>query len=310
MFVTGCTKTRISNALTFDLEHWHSATLLQSDESDQTDRVEESVETVLDKLRTHDVKATFFVVGKVAEEYPDLIRKVWNEGHEIGSHGYTHTPLFELTPEKFEAELQKASDAIESVTGVDPIGFRAPNFSITRETQWAFDVLDSNGYLYDSSVFPMKTPIYGVSGSSVRPYRIEGDPFCDGTTTDDTTDLVEMPPSVVDSMIRLPIAGGFYARVLPERILRWGIDRLNRQGIPVNLYFHPWEFNPLVRQDPLRDHKRFISFYGIDGLGEKLDSLLSAYNFNTLCDVLVEADLLDSGIRPNCERLPSANEVN
>lgn len=298
-----------TNALTFDLEHWHSATLLESSIDDPVDQIEDSVDIVLDILRKHDVSATFFVVGEVAEEYPGLIGQVRNEGHEIGSHGHTHTPLFELTPEEFETELERASAAIERATGVEPDGFRAPNFSVTRETEWAFDVLESMGYRYDSSVFPVNTPMYGVSDAPIRPYTVGSpDPFGVGSN-DANSALVEWPISAVDSVIRLPIGGGFYGRVLPEWVLRWGINRLNRRGTPANLYFHPWEFNPEVRTDSVKRHERFISFYGMDHLGKKLSNLLSAYSFNTARNVLEQETLPDSNDCHDSQRATSANNL-
>lgn len=294
-----------TNALTFDLEHWHSATLLESSLDDPVDHIEDSVEIVLNILRDHDVNATFFVVGEVAEEYPELVERVRDEGHEIGSHGHTHTPLFELTPAEFETELERASAAIERAAGVEPVGFRAPNFSVTRETEWAFDILDSKEFRYDSSVFPVKTPMYGVSGGPIRPYTIDSaDPFRAGS---DPASLVEWPVSAVDSVVRLPMGGGFYGRVLPERVLKWGIKRLNRRGIPANLYFHPWEFNPAVRTNSLKRHKRFISFHGMDQLEEKLRGLLSAYSFNTARNVLEEETLLDSDAGHDIQHAASTN---
>lgn len=292
-----------SNAITFDLEHWHSATLLQSEIDDPTDHLEESVDIVLDLLREHGVKATFFVVGEVAEEYPDVVRAVRDDGHEIGSHGHTHTPLFELTRDEFETELRRSTAAIERACGVEPVGFRAPNFSVTRRTEWAFDVLESNGYRFDSSVFPVGTPMYGVSGGPIRPYRVPSSgPFDPTTDRTDEGSLVEFPLSVLGKNVRLPIAGGFYARVLPMQILKWGIERVNRKGLPANLYFHPWEFNPSVQIDSQSFYKRFISFHGIEKTREKLDSLLLAFNFKTMGSVLEEEGLFDEYSGRDVER--------
>ncbi|WP_244605506.1 polysaccharide deacetylase family protein [Halorussus marinus] len=295
--------------LSFDLEHWHSATLLSSALEDPVDRIEESVDIVLNLLRKHGVTATFFVVGEVAEEYPDLIDRVRSEGHEIGSHGHTHTPLFELSPAAFETELERSSGAIERATGVEPEGFRAPNFSVTRETEWAFDVLESAGFRYDSSVFPVKTPMYGVPDAPRRPYTVPvDDPFRIGSNREALRSLVESPLAAIGSVLRLPIAGGFYGRVLPERLLKWGIRRLNRRGIPANLYFHPWEFNPAIEVESLRPHKRFVSFHGVEGLESKLDGLLSAFSFNTARSVLEQEALLDSG-GSDVERAVGANDL-
>ncbi|MDS0295295.1 polysaccharide deacetylase family protein [Halogeometricum luteum] len=282
----------VTNALSFDLEHWHSATLLRDEVDDPADRVEESVAIVLDLLRRHDVHATFFVVGELAAEYPRLVRRIRKEGHEIASHGHTHTPLFELTPETFADELRRSSEAIEDAAGVRPRGFRAPNFSITPVTDWAFQVLESSDYLFDSSVFPVKTPMYGVSGASTEPYTVTADsPFGRRNGTP-SNGLVEFPLSVASARVPLPIAGGFYARVLPASVLDRGIRRLNRRGTPANLYFHPWEFNPDVRIDCSLP-KRTVSFAGIERTEAKLDRLLAAHEFGTVGSVLAERAFLD-----------------
>lgn len=280
------------NALSFDLEHWHSATLLSDQVDDPTDHVEESVAVVLDLLARHDVEATFFVVGELAANYPDLVRRIDDAGHEIGSHGHTHTPLFDLTPAAFEQELRQSAAAIRRATGTDPAGFRAPNFSITRATAWAFDVLEASEYSYDSSVFPVKTPMYGVSGAPVYPYvATAADPFHAGTVRADEG-VVEVPLAVVGDRFRLPIAGGFYGRLLPVQVLERGIDRLERRGIPATLYFHPWEFNPDVRIESPPLHKRFVSFHGIEKTGAKLDRLLRGFDWGPVRDVVerVERD--------------------
>lgn len=276
----------VPNVLSFDLEHWYTATLLREEVSDPVDRIEESVEIVLELLRKFDATATFFVVGEVVEEYPDLIRSVADDGHEIASHGHTHTPLFELSPEAFREELELSAAAITDATGDRPDGFRAPNFSVTPRTQWAFDVLRDVEYRYDSSVFPVRTPMYGVSGAPLRPYRV--DPRRPFEASDRGDGLVELPLAVFHPRVRLPTAGGFYARLLPLLILKRGIRNLNRRGLPAMLYFHPWEFNPAVPTDEPPIHKRFISFHGIERTAEKLEALLSTHTFTT-CERLVES---------------------
>lgn len=268
----------VGNVLSFDLEHWHTATLLRDEVGAPTDRVEDSVRIVRERLSDHDTRATFFVVGEVALEYPDVVRALADDGHEIATHGHTHTPLFELTPAEFEDELDRSIDAITDATGTRPIGFRAPNFSITPKTEWAFDVLAESDLRYDSSVFPVRTPMYGVSRAPVRPYRVGGtEPFSDGT--DREPGLLEFPLATFHPMLRLPTAGGFYARLLPTWLLKRGIRNLNRRRIPATLYFHPWEFNPDVPTGSLPAHKRFVSFHGIQGIERKLDALLDAFEF-------------------------------
>lgn len=269
----------VQNVLSFDLEHWHSATLLTEAVSDPADRIVESVERVLALLEARGVNATFFVVGEVAREYPDLIARVAEAGHEVASHGHTHTPLSALDPASFRTELAVSAAAIRDAVGDDPVGFRAPNFSVTRETAWAFDVLRAAGLRYDASVFPVRTPMYGVTGSPIHPYApAADDPFAAGHGDG----LVEFPAAVFGPRLRLPVAGGFYARALPTAVLERGVRNLNRRGVPATLYFHPWEFNPEVATDEVPLARRYVSFYGVDRLAKKLDRLLATFEFGTV----------------------------
>jgi polysaccharide deacetylase family protein (PEP-CTERM system associated) len=277
-----------TNAVSFDLEHWHSATLLRSAVTDPVDRVVASTSTVLELLRRHDVRATFFVVGEVAAEYPDLIRRITDAGHELGSHGHTHTPLSELSREAFDRELAASAEAIEAATGVTPAGFRAPNFSVDEGTEWAFEVLEANGYRYDSSVFPARTPMYGVPDAPVEPYRVRTEaPFRKPDVPPDEG-LVEFPLSVAHPGLRVPVAGGFYGRVTPAAVLDYCVGALNERGVPANLYVHPWELNPAVKTDAPPLFNRLVSFYGIEGLEAKLDRLFEAHDFAPVGEVLAE----------------------
>ncbi|RJT03283.1 polysaccharide deacetylase family protein [Halococcus sp. IIIV-5B] len=275
----------VTNVLSFDVEHWYSATLLRERVMDPATHVEASIERVLAILDRFDVRATFFVVGELARERPDLVARIADAGHEVGSHGHTHRPLFELDRDAFAAELEASAVAIHDATGTWPAGFRAPNFSVTPRTAWAIEALETAGYRYDSSVFPVKTPMYGVADAPVRPYRL--DPRAPFTDPDDSADgrLVELPLAVFHPRLRLPVAGGFYARVLPTWPVKRGIRNLNVRGYPATIYFHPWEFNPAVRfaaaHAPIPAHARFVSFHGIERLAAKLEALLDEFTFGT-----------------------------
>jgi len=284
-------KGNIGNSLSLDLEHWHSATLVNPQVDDPADRIKESLDIVLDLLSRHGVSATFFTLGEIADEYPDLISQIADEGHEIASHGYSHTPLFDLKPDEFDDELSQSEAAIRRATGRDPIGFRAPNFSITPETAWAFEILESRGYVYDSSVFPVKTPMYGVSRAPIRPYRVAADsPFEYFPAVQSGEGLIELPLAVLNKFVRIPISGGFYGRLLPVWVLERGLRRLNHHGIPVNVYFHPWEFNPKISYNGLRLHRRFISSYGTNRIKAKLNRLLQVFDFQTIEESLAVSE--------------------
>jgi polysaccharide deacetylase family protein (PEP-CTERM system associated) len=279
-----------TNVLSFDVEHWYSATLLRDAVSDPETHIEESVAIVLDTLAAYDVRATFFIVGELAREHPSLVAHIADAGHEVASHGHTHRPLFELSRDEFAAELDRSARAIHDATGTAPVGFRAPNFSVTRRTEWALGMLKAAGYRYDSSVFPVRTPMYGVSGAPIGPYRPASDaPF---EAREGRGQLVELPLAVFHPRLRLPVAGGFYARLLPSSLLSRGIATLNARGLPATVYFHPWEFNPAVARAVNRAdvsaHKRFVSAHGIHRLQAKLEALLDEFAFGTAGSVARE----------------------
>lgn len=287
-----------THAISFDLEHWHSATLLQSSTDDPVDRIEDSLDIVLGLLQRYDVQATFFVVGEIAETYPDLVQRIRDDGHEVGSHGHTHTSLFELTRTEFETELEQSAAAIKAACGDVPHGFRAPNFSITRQTEWAFRTLEASSYQYDSSVFPVRTPLYGVSGAPIRTYTPAAEtPFRPAAPGEEQYVIREIPLSVLGPWCRLPIAGGFYARLLPAWVLRHGIRRLEQRGIRANLYFHPWEFNPDVELDSAPLRSRFVSFHGIETLESKVAGLLSTFEWGPVRQLLDNEPSYQSGGR-------------
>jgi polysaccharide deacetylase family protein (PEP-CTERM system associated) len=167
------------NALTIDVEDWYHPELVRScasasgmDPGADRPQIEASTGALLDLLRQRDIKATFFVVGEIAQRHPCLIQAIAAEGHELGCHGMGHRPLWELTPDEFRSDLEQFASVMSSVVpGVDIIGFRAPTFSMDNRTRWALTVLGSMGYHYDSSIFPLRTTLYGVSGGPLHPYH-------------------------------------------------------------------------------------------------------------------------------------------
>ena len=278
----------IRAALSIDLEsYWHAELLrtrIQRDDAD--DRVEAATRPLLDLLARRQVRATFFVVGEVIASHPALIRDILAAGHELGCHTYTHRPLWELDETAFDQELTRFQEALADVApDVRPKGFRAPTFSLSPDTAWALDVLARHGYLYDSSVFPMKTPLYGVPGAPAAPYR----PAPDLIHHAPSAPLWEWPmtawrigPAVV------PVCGGFYLRVLPMSVIRHGLRAAAKHG-PIVIYLHPWELDPGTPRLPLPARDRFITYHNTGrAMQKRLEALLDAFDFQPMFPILHE----------------------
>lgn len=226
----------ILNALSFDVEEYfqvsnYAGAVPRERWEEIPSRLEIGVETILDALRGARVRATFFVLGWIAERHGEIVRRVAGEGHEIAAHGYDHRLVYDLSPEEFRADLRRTLGLLAPLAG--PVqGYRAPSFSITARSLWAFRVLAEEGFLYDSSIFPVRHPRYGIPDAPRFIHRRE-------------EGIVEFPLTTVRAFGRnLPVAGGGYFRLLPYLLTRDAIDRVNRAGEPAVLYLHPWEFDP------------------------------------------------------------------
>jgi polysaccharide deacetylase family protein (PEP-CTERM system associated) len=231
----------VVNAMTIDVEDYfhvsvfdgvvprHAWSTLESRVCRNTDRL-------LDLFASHDLRATFFVLGWVAERFPDLVTRIAGLGHEIASHGYGHRLVYDQTPQAFREDVRRAKALLEDKTGIRVRGYRAPSYSIVPRSLWALDVLIEEGYSYDASIFPVRHDRYGIPVSARHPYQI-GRPL--GT-------IVEAPGSTTRvGPLNLPIAGGGYFRLLPYWWTRFGIQRVNQgEGRPAIFYLHPWEIDP------------------------------------------------------------------
>ncbi len=216
------------NAFTVDLEDWFQGLTSTNPQVNKWPALESRVvfatRKLLDILHVHDVQATFFVLGYVADAHPELIGDIRAAGHEIGVHGYYHRFVYKLSPDEFRRELYQAIAAVQRAAGVLPQGHRAPYFSVNAATPWAFDALAEAGIAYDASVFPMRGMLYGFPGAPRFPYRMA------------QNGLLEFPASTLQWGGRtLPMLGGFYTRALPYAVTRWAIRRLNAQGQPAIL---------------------------------------------------------------------------
>ena len=270
----------MKNALSIDVEDWFcvhnlSGVIRKEDWTKCEPRITESLFRILKILDEKKVKATFFVLGWIAGYYPELVKEIDQRGHEIGTHGLSHSLLTELTPEKFGKELKTSIQLIEKNTQKKVIGHRAPSFSITERTYWALDIMAKHGIKYDSSVFPVSFhPDYGVPSAPFEPYKI-------------TEELWEFPLSVVKILGRnVPISGGGYFRIFPYRFIRYGIRKANLQGRPVVFYLHPWEMDPDQPRVKLPALKNFRHYHNLDKTEQRFRRLLNDFQFTTISEVL------------------------
>jgi len=284
---------RIVNALTFDIEeYFHAeafARVLRPEEwPGLASRVVDTTERLLDILDYADARATFFVLGWVAERYPALVQDIAARGHEIACHGYGHQMIQRQTRLEFAKDVQRAKTAVEDAAGAAVVGFRAPTFSVMRETLWSLEVLWEAGFLYDSSIFPIVHDRYGIPDAPRFPYRV---PVMNGHG------IAEFPLSTISILgRRLPIAGGGYFRLLPYAVTRRAIDRLNRrEHQPAIVYLHPWELDvhqPRVRAGWLTRLRHSVNTASTEG---KLLRLLKDFRFAPARDILKKAGVLTDG---------------
>lgn len=228
-------------------------------------RVEANIERILALFARHQIQATFFTLGWMAERYPGMVRSIVAAGHELASHGYGHQRVSDLTREEFQADVVRAKKLLEDLTGVAVIGYRAPSFSIGSNNLWALDVLAETGHRYSSSIYPIAHDHYGMPEAPRFPYRPQSCPT-----------LLELPPTTVPLAGRnLPAAGGGYFRLLPYAASRWLIRRITEgEGQAAMFYFHPWEVDPgqpRIPGAPLKS--RFRHYVNLNVMEAKLDRL-------------------------------------
>jgi polysaccharide deacetylase family protein (PEP-CTERM system associated) len=271
----------VVNALSIDLEDWFcvnnfSGIIDRADWDDCELRVEASAGRVLALLDRHGTRATFFVLGWIADRLPGLVREIERRGHEIATHGYGHRLLTEISPQDFEEDLRRGLEALQKA-GVrrDVIGFRAPSFTMVEGTKWALPILERYGLKYDSSMVPVDFhPDYGVPDGPLLPFKV-------------TAGLHEFPLSCVELFgRRIPCCGGAYFRLLPYAFTRYGIRRCHAEGRQVVFYFHPWEIDPDQPRLKLPLSKQIRHYTGLRSTERKLERLLTDFRFTTIREVL------------------------
>lgn len=274
------------NLLTVDLEEWFVVEVLH----DRVDRTAwpDLPSTVIDNSRRllelfdqRQVRATWFALGWVAERYPGLIREIHKAGHEIACHSYGHRRVNTMTPEEFREDTVRAIETIQNAIGSPPKGYRAPSWSITNKIPWAFDILAELGFLYDSSIFPIKHDIYGIPGGPREVFRMR---CADGRI------LYELPASTLRLLGQnIPVSGGGHLRHTPYWYSRQMIKKVNDAGMATMIYIHPWEIDP----DPPRVEDltmlQWLRTYGSTAVfAHKLDRLITDFRFLCIEDYLAQ----------------------
>lgn len=268
------------NIMSIDLEDWFQVHNLSGvipyDKWDDCElRIEANTSRVLALLQKHGVTATFFVLGWVAERLPDLIRAIAREGHEIASHSYAHRLLTYQTPDEFDTDLGKSLAILREASGQPVNGFRAPSFSVTRQTLWSYRIMAKHRIEYDSSVFPIGFhPDYGIPDAPLSFYRTAGG-------------IMELPLSCAQVFRRrIPCSGGGYFRIFPYEMNRRLIRRCNAEGRPVVFYIHPWEFDPGQPRVRLGKIKTFRHYTNLKRTQDRFDRLLGDFAFGSIRDTL------------------------
>lgn len=274
---------RVLNALTVDVEDYFHvsafADIVRPSEWDHYEsRVCRNTERLLELFDEANVRGTFFVLGWVAERFPELVRRIRAAGHELASHSYDHGLVYDKSPEAFRADLRRAKSAIEDAAGVSVDGYRAPSYSVTERSLWALDVLVDEGYRYDSSIYPIRHDRYGIPSWPRHLHRVERPGGA----------LWELPGSTVRRLgTNLPMGGGGYFRLLPYQWTRSGMARLNQvERRPAIFYLHPWEIDPDQPRLNAGLLSRFRHYYHLHETEGRLRRLLSDFQFGTVSEVL------------------------
>jgi len=264
-----------AHALTIDVEDWYHC--LDSNPHNWhrfEDRVVHAVHLVLDVLRQADTRATFFVLGCVAQRHPALIAQLHDLGHEIACHGYDHQFIYRQSPQEFERDVARSVALLSSIIRQPVLGYRAPYFSITRESLWALPVLKKLGIRYDSSIFPVVNHRYGIPTAPRLLHEVY-------------PGLTEVPVSTYPFVnMNIPCAGGVYFRFLPYRVIRGLFRALSRRGESIVFYLHPWE---LDAGQPRADVQFFLKtrhYWGLASTADKLSRLLHDFRFGTIKSML------------------------
>lgn len=281
------------NAMTVDVEDFYQVSAF-ADRISPTDwvsfepRVARNTFRLLALFESTGVRATFFILGWVAERNPGLVREIAAAGHEVACHGYSHELIYRQTPVQFHQETRRAKEILEDQAQVPVIGYRAASYSIVERSRWALDVLCELGFLYDSSIFPVRHDRYGIHDAPLKPHRL---------STPEGAQLTEFPPTAVERFgLRFPIGGGWF-RLYPYELTRRLLRHVMSER-PFMFYIHPWEIDPQQPRIPASLRSRFRHYLNLHRCEARLVRLLRDFPFAPAREVLERAALLPPGLAP------------
>lgn len=274
------------NLLGIDFEDWYHPELIKKNLGDEKKEptVIQGIDKILEWLSDNDTLATFFVVGELFEFKPELIDKISSNGHEIGFHTMYHNNLAESGfKERFDDELKK----FNKITNGKSKGFRAPTFSLNNSTAWAINLLEKNNYVYDSSIMPAKTNMYGMPNASKEPYKITESEL---EKNSPEGKLIEFPLLTTKFLgKKIPAAGGFYLRTLPQKIIENAIKDYEKQDVPATFYIHSWELTPEhMKKIPLPKKDSFVTYHNLEKAFSRMDKLIKKFKFSSFSNYLKE----------------------
>ena len=281
----------IQNALTVDVEDYFQVSAFaenidQKDWGNHPQRVVKNTHKLLDMFDEYQLKATFFTLGWVAERQKNLVLEIAKRGHEVACHGYSHQLIYNQSAEVFQEETVRAKNILEDIIQQPVRGYRAASYSITEKSQWALDILAESGFIYDSSIFPVRHDRYGMPDTPEHPYRLE---------TPAGHSIIEFPLSTAKIInYRLPVAGGGYFRLYPYWLSKMGLNQINRQQKPFIFYLHPWEIDTQQPRISASWFSRFRHYNNLDKCEPRLRKLMTDFQFGTTWDVLNSLGLIET----------------
>ena len=267
------------NLLGIDFEEWFHPELIQKvlENEKKTFQVVKGIDKILELLRKHDTYATFFMVGEILEKFPDILDKILENGHEIGFHTMYHS---RLDSDNFQEKFSKELDNFAILTNNKSKGFRAPTFSLNEKSSWAIDTLEQHGYVYDSSIVPAKTNLYGTPNAPKKPYKITSNSL---DSDNPKGKIIEFPLMTTKFLGKtVPVGGGFYLRTLPFSTTKKALRTYDEVNIPGVFYIHSWELTPeFMPKIKLSVKNNFITYHNLDKVVDRMDYLLSNFQFTS-----------------------------